>query len=156
MTTSGNGCQGRNHICITSWIEKLHQKTGDVSSVNRMGCTNVKIVLASHSIALAVAGVNIAAILSTRSVNGMDDSSSGVVLLMWDSSYTLAMMENNVRQSQIGGVCSKKTNLKTSSSLKICHLCPDQSSSRRKTPWSSSTSPEFITWRFNAVIVQMP
>ncbi|KAG2048993.1 hypothetical protein BDR06DRAFT_975581 [Suillus hirtellus] len=64
MTTSGNGCQGRNHIYITSLIEKLHLKTGDVSSANRMGCTNVKIVL-------AVVGVNIIAILSTGSVNGM-------------------------------------------------------------------------------------
>lgn len=79
MTTSGNGCQGRNHIYITSSIEKLHPKTGDVSSANRMGCTNVKIVLASHFIAWAVVGVNIVAILSTGSVNGMGDSSSGVV-----------------------------------------------------------------------------
>ncbi|KAG1727579.1 uncharacterized protein EDB91DRAFT_1086380 [Suillus paluster] len=55
MTTSGNGCQGRNHISITSWIEKLHQKIGDASSAIRMGSINVKIVLGSHSIAQAVA-----------------------------------------------------------------------------------------------------
>ncbi|KAG1861306.1 hypothetical protein F4604DRAFT_1684111 [Suillus subluteus] len=67
MTTSGNGCQGSNHICITSWIEKLRQKTGDASSANRMGSTNVKIVLASPSIARAVAGVNIITILFTGS-----------------------------------------------------------------------------------------
>ncbi|KAG2360090.1 hypothetical protein BDR07DRAFT_1487457 [Suillus spraguei] len=84
MTTSGNGCQGRNHICITSWIEKLHQKTGDASSATRMGSTNVKIVLASLSIARAVAGVNIIAILFTGSVNGMVNSLSRVVSLMWD------------------------------------------------------------------------
>ncbi|KAG1851351.1 hypothetical protein DFJ58DRAFT_842233 [Suillus subalutaceus] len=79
MTTSGNGCQGKNHICITSWIQKLHQKIGDVSSATRMGSTNVKIVLWSHSIALAVAEVNIFAIPSTGSVNGMVNSSSKVV-----------------------------------------------------------------------------
>ncbi|KAG1870786.1 hypothetical protein F4604DRAFT_1681662 [Suillus subluteus] len=125
MTTSGNGCQGSNHICITSWIEKLRQKTGDASSANRMGSTNVKIVLASPSIARAVAGVNIITILFTGSVNGMDNSLSRVVSLRRDSSYTLAMMANNVRPSQIGGICSKETNTKTSSSLKICHLCRD-------------------------------
>ncbi|KAG1863869.1 hypothetical protein F4604DRAFT_1683495 [Suillus subluteus] len=84
MTTSGNGCQGRNHICITSWIEKLCQKTGDASSATRMGSTNVKIVLASPSIARAVAGVNIITILFTGSVNGMDNSLSRVVSLRWD------------------------------------------------------------------------
>ncbi|KAG1848672.1 hypothetical protein F4604DRAFT_1687633 [Suillus subluteus] len=109
MTTSGNGCQGSNHICITSWIEKLRQKTGDASSANRMGSTNVKIVLASPSIARAVAGVNIITILFTGSVNGMDNSLSRVVSLRRDSSYTLAMMANNVRPSQIGGICSKET-----------------------------------------------
>ncbi|KAG1889858.1 hypothetical protein F4604DRAFT_1673395 [Suillus subluteus] len=84
MTTSGNGCQGRNHICITSWIEKLCQKTGDALSATRMGSTNVKIVLASPSIARAVAGVNIITILFTGSVNGMDNSLSRVVSLRWD------------------------------------------------------------------------
>ncbi|KAG2136095.1 uncharacterized protein EDB93DRAFT_1106965 [Suillus bovinus] len=74
----------RNHICITSWIEKLLQRIGDVLSATRMGSTNVKIVLGSHSIARDVAGVNIVAILSTGSVNGMVNSSSKVVLLMWD------------------------------------------------------------------------
>jgi hypothetical protein len=65
MTTSGNGCQGRNHIYITSSIEKLHRKTEDASYATRMGSTNVKIVLESHSIARDVARVNIFAILST-------------------------------------------------------------------------------------------
>ncbi|KAG2137902.1 uncharacterized protein EDB93DRAFT_1106518 [Suillus bovinus] len=74
----------RNHICITSWIEKLLQKIGDASSAIRMGSTNIKIVLGSHSIAQDVAGVNIVAILSTGSVNGMVSSSSKVVSLMWD------------------------------------------------------------------------
>jgi len=147
MITSGNGCRDRNHIYITSWIEKLHQKTGDASSATRMGSTNVKIVLASHSIAWAVAGVNIVAIHFTGSVNGTDDSSSGVAWLMSDSSFTLAMMATNVRCSQICGICSKKMNRKTSLSLKICHLC--------QTPWSSSTSPVFIAWRFDAVIAQI-
>jgi hypothetical protein len=156
MTTSGNGCQGRSHIYITSWIEKLHQKIGDAPSATRMGSTNVKIVLGSHSIAPAVAELNIVAILSTGSVNGMVNSSSKVVSLMSDSSYTSVMMANNVRYSQIGGICLKKTNLKTSLSLKIYHLCRDPSSSQRKTPWSSLTSPEFIASRFDAVIVQMP
>src|SRR5882757_6803173 len=144
MTTSGNGCQGRIPIYITSWIKKLHQKIGDASSATRMGSTNVKIVLGSHSIALAVAEVNIIAILSTGSVNGMVNSSSKVVLLMLDSSYTSVMMANNVQHSQIGGICSKETNLKTSLILKIYHLCRDLSSSRRKTPWSLLASPEFI------------
>ena len=156
MTTSGNGCRGRNHIYITSWIEKLHQKTGDASSATRMGSTNVKIVLVSHCIARAVAGVTIVAILFTGSVNGMDNSLSGVVLFMWDSSYTLDMMANNVQRSQIGAICLKKMNLRISSSPKICHLCLDPSSSRRRTPWSLSTSLESIAWRFDAVIVQMP
>ncbi|KAG1884743.1 hypothetical protein F4604DRAFT_1919247 [Suillus subluteus] len=101
------------------------QKTGDASSANRMGSTNVKIVLASPSIARAVAGVNIITILFTGSVNGMDNSLSRVVSLRRNSSYTLAMMANNVRPSQIGGICSKEMNTKTSSSLKICHLCRD-------------------------------
>jgi len=65
MTTSGNGCKGRNHIYITSSIEKLHWKTEDASYATRMGSTNVKIVLESHSIARDVARVNIVAILST-------------------------------------------------------------------------------------------
>jgi hypothetical protein len=82
MTTSGNGCQGRNHIYITSLIEKLHWKTEDTSYATRMGSTNVKIVLESHSIAWDVAGVNIVAILSTGSVNGMLNDSSRVVSLM--------------------------------------------------------------------------
>ncbi|KAG1884626.1 hypothetical protein F4604DRAFT_1919074 [Suillus subluteus] len=155
MTTSGNGCQGSNHICIICWIEKLRQKTGDASSATRMESTNVKIVLASPSIAQAVAGVNIITILFTGSVNGMDNSLSRVVLLRWDLSYTLAMMANNVQPSQIGGICSKETNTKTSSSLKICHLCQDPSSSQRKTPWSSSTNLEYIAWRYDAVIVPM-
>ncbi|KAG1723627.1 hypothetical protein EDB19DRAFT_1915992 [Suillus lakei] len=81
MASSCNGCQGRNHIYITSWIEKLHQKIGDASSATRMGSTNVKIVLGSHSIALAVAEINIVAILFTGSVNGMVNSSSKVVSL---------------------------------------------------------------------------
>ncbi|KAG1722960.1 uncharacterized protein EDB91DRAFT_1255823 [Suillus paluster] len=81
MTTSGNGCQGRNHISITSWIEKLHQKIGDASSAIRMGSSNVKILLGSLSIAQAVAGVNIVAILSTGSVNGMP---CPVVTDRWD------------------------------------------------------------------------
>ena len=85
MTTSGNGCQGRNRIYITSWIEKLRQKIGDASSATRMGSTNVKIVLESHSIAPAVAGVSIVALLSTGSVNGMDDSLRKVVWPMSDS-----------------------------------------------------------------------
>ncbi|KAG1848649.1 hypothetical protein F4604DRAFT_1687616 [Suillus subluteus] len=111
MTTSGNGCQGSNHICITSWIEKLRQKTGDASSANRMGSTNVKIVLASPSIARAVAGVNIITILFTGSVNGMDNSLSRVVLAQAGTRHTpSAMMANNVRPSQIGGICSKETN----------------------------------------------
>ena len=156
MTTSGNGCQGRIPIYITSWIGKLRQKIGDASSATRMGSTNVKIVLGSHSIALAVAEVNIVAILSTGSVNGMVYSSSKVVSLTSDSSYTSVMMANNVRYSQIGGICSKKTNRKTRLSQKIYRLCLDPSSSRRKTPWSSSTSPEFIASRFDAVIVRMP
>ncbi|KAG1726659.1 hypothetical protein EDB19DRAFT_1833349 [Suillus lakei] len=129
MTTSSNGCQGRNHIYITSWIKKLHQKIGDASSATRMGSTNVKIVLGSHFIAWAVAGVNIIAILSTGSVNGTVNSSSKVVLLMSDSSYTSVMMANNVWYSQIGGICLKETNLKTSLTLKIYHLCWDPSSS---------------------------
>ncbi|KAG2064764.1 hypothetical protein BDR04DRAFT_1122338 [Suillus decipiens] len=82
MTTSGNGCQGRDHIYITSLIEKLHQKTGDVSYATRMGSTNVKIILGSHSTALAVAGVNIITILFTGSVNGMVDSLSRAVWLI--------------------------------------------------------------------------
>jgi hypothetical protein len=59
---------------ITSLIKKLHQKTGDVSYATRMGSTNVKIVLGSHSIAHDVAGVNIVAMLSPGSVNGMVNS----------------------------------------------------------------------------------
>jgi hypothetical protein len=85
MATSGNGCQGRNHIYITSWIKRLRQKIGDVSSVTRMGSTNVKIVLGSYSIAPAVVGVSIVAILSTGSVNGVDDSLRKVVWPMSDS-----------------------------------------------------------------------
>lgn len=135
MTTSGNGCQGRNHIYITSWIEKLRQKIGDASSAARMGSTNVRIVLGSHSIARAVAGVSIIAILSTGSVNGMVNSSSEAVSLMSDSSYTWVMRASNVRYKQIGGICSKETNPKTSLILKIYHPCQDPSSSRRKTPW---------------------
>jgi hypothetical protein len=67
---------------ITSSIKKLHQKTGDASYATRMGSTNVKIVLESHSIVQDVAGLNIVAILSTGSVNGMVNSSSRVVSLM--------------------------------------------------------------------------
>jgi hypothetical protein len=79
-----------------------------------MGSTNVKIILASYSIAWAVAGFNIAAIYFTGSANGMDDSLSRAALLMWGSSYILAMMANNVQRSQIGGMCLKKMNRKTS------------------------------------------
>jgi hypothetical protein len=82
MTTSGNGCKGKNHIYITSLIEKLHWKTRDASYATRMGSTNVKIVLGSHSIAQDIARINIVAILSIGSVNGMVNSSSRVVSLM--------------------------------------------------------------------------
>ncbi|KAG2154298.1 uncharacterized protein EDB93DRAFT_1102429 [Suillus bovinus] len=112
-----------------------------------MGSTNVKIVLGSHSIAWDVAGVNIITILSTGSLNEMVNSSSKVVSLMSDLSYTSVMMAKNVLHSKIGGICLKETNWKTSLSLKIYDPCWDPSSSLRKTPWSSSTSPEFIASR---------
>ncbi|KAG2062755.1 hypothetical protein BDR04DRAFT_1164692 [Suillus decipiens] len=64
--------------------KKLHQKTGDVSYATKMESTNVKIALGSHSTALAVARVNIIAILPTGSVNGMIDSSSRAAWLMLD------------------------------------------------------------------------